>query len=344
MQEAVRKSHALRKPQAAVRRDQAPPQWPSFNGTSQFVGTTPDGRVTVFVDPTLGPDGLQNANDLLADADRVMVANDAIFGIAGGPVRIIVFALDGHTDGTGGADHLGCDFATGAEIEVCAAFGQSARVSALFEAELSECTMNGNLCGFSTGEGLSRWCAAEVSNNALGDFATAPAWAQSGMPNFVDRTDPTDRNAISTGCAIAFISWLISLGHPLNEIAPAMVALGDSGTLAQLYANLTGDAAPQAFRKFIAAVRALPGGVTSDDPFGDAAAPQIAQLDPQTVALAGKLLSQIMADLAAGKAAHQIVGSVNGIMLAHAPARHAVAGASCSRTSRRLLPPHKVAA
>jgi hypothetical protein len=33
--------------------------------------------------------------------------------------------------------------------------------------------------------------------------------------------------------------WLMSQGYGLDKIAPAMVALGDSGTLAQLYANLT---------------------------------------------------------------------------------------------------------
>ncbi len=128
------------------------PAWPSYTGTSQFVGTSSSGRVTVYVDPTLGQPGLQNAQDLVNDADRVVNANDAIFGTSGGSVSVIVFALGGATDGTGGADHMGCDYTTGAAIEVCAAFGASARVSALFEAELSECSMNNNLCGLSTGK------------------------------------------------------------------------------------------------------------------------------------------------------------------------------------------------
>src|SRR6266513_1441133 len=127
-----------------------PPQWPSFTGTAQFVGTTASGRVTVYVDPTTGQSGLQNAQDLLNDADRVVSANDQLFGTSGGPVSVVVFALDGATDGSGGADHMGCDYATGAAIEVCASYGNSARVSALFEAELSECSMGGNLCGVST--------------------------------------------------------------------------------------------------------------------------------------------------------------------------------------------------
>jgi len=66
---------------------------------------------------------------------------------------------------------------------------------------------------------------------------------QAGMPDFVTKTDPTDQNADSTGNGMAFISWLLSQGHGLDSIAQAMVALTETGTLAQLYAELTGDAA-----------------------------------------------------------------------------------------------------
>ena len=243
------------------------PSWPSYQGTSQLVGSSPNGRVTVYVDPSLGQQALQNAQDLLKDADRIVTANDGIFGTTGGPVNAMVFALGGATDGTGGADHMGCDYATGNNIEVDASYGNSSRVSGLFEAELSECSMNGNLCGESTGEALSRWCAAVVSNNALADFATAPQWAQDGEPDYVNKTDNTDQNADSTGCGMAFLSWLMSTGYALDKIAPAMVSLGDSGTLAQFYAKLTGDSASNAWSKFQAAIKALPNGVTSDDPF-----------------------------------------------------------------------------
>ena len=244
------------------------PQWPSYRGTSQFVGTSSDGRVAVYVDPTLGAPALQNAQDLTNDAPRICTANDAIFGTTGGTVSVIIFALGGATDGTGGADHGGCDYQTGNAIEVCASFGNSARVSALFEAELSECSMGGNLCGVSTGEALSRWCAAQISNNALSDFATAPQWVQDGMPDFVDQTDPTDQNADSIGCGMAFLSWLLSQGYGLDKIAQGMATLGDSGTLAQLYSNLTSGAASSAWSAFQNAVKALPNGVPNDDPFG----------------------------------------------------------------------------
>lgn len=246
-----------------------PPVWPSYRSNAEFVGVSPSGRVAVYVDPSLGVPGLHNAQDLINDAERVVAANDAIFGATGGPVNVLVTALDGLTDGTGGADHMACDYTNGAAIEVCASFENSARVSALFEAELSECSMGGNLCGVSTGEALSRWCAAVVGNNVLADFATAPKWDSDGRPDYVNQTDPTDKNPDSTGCGMAFISWLLSQGYPLSKIAQTMVSLGDSGTLAQLYLALTSDSSATAYPNFVAAVRALPPpGVTNDDPFG----------------------------------------------------------------------------
>jgi hypothetical protein len=200
----------------------------------------------------------------------VVTANNAIFGTVGGDVSVIIYAIGGMTDGTGGADHDGCDYQTGAAIEVCASFGSSGRVIALFEAELSECSMGGNLCGVSTGEALSRWCALVVGNNVLGDFATAPTWAHDGMKNFVSHTDPTDQGANSTGCGMAFISWLMSKGYALDKIAQAMVARGTAGTFAQIFQDLGAGKSSTAWKQFKAAVQALPNGVTSDDPFSAA--------------------------------------------------------------------------
>ncbi len=247
------------------------PSWPSYKGISQLAGVSSDGRTTVYYDPSLGLSAVANADALVADANRVTAANDSYFGVVGGKTNVIIFALGGMTDGTGGADHMGCDFATGNNIEVCAAFGQPMMCSALFEAELSECSMNNNLCGLSTGEALSRWCSLLVSNNALAEFDSAPTWAQDGMPDFVNVTDQTDQNYDSIGCGMAFISWLMSLGYKFTDIAPSMVGLGNAGTLADLYAAMTGDAGMNALPTFLAAVNALPPpGIVSDDPFGAA--------------------------------------------------------------------------
>lgn len=254
-----------------LRRATAAPNWPSFKGTADYVGTSPVAKVSVYVDRALGVPGLQNAQDLIADADRVVAENARLFGAPASAVNVLIYAIDGRTDGTGGADHDACNFATGGDIEVCASFGQPRRVSALFEAEYSECAMGGNLCGVSTGEGLSRWCAAVVSGNALADFASAPTWAGQGMPDWVNHTDPTDQNPVSTGCTMAFLSWLQSQGYALAQIAPAMVTLGTSAVLAELYAKLSKQPQASAWPKFLAAAKALPA-ITSDDPFASAPA------------------------------------------------------------------------
>jgi hypothetical protein len=317
------------------------PSWPSFKGQSQLVGSSTNGRVTVYVDSKLGAPALQNAKDLVADSDRVVSENDTIFGTTGGPFNVIIFALNGATDGTGGADHMGCDYSTGADIEVCAAFGQSNRVSALFEAELSECSMKGNLCGLSTGEALSRWCSSVTSNDALADFASAPDWASNGMPDFVNRTDPTDQNPISIGCGMAFLSWLISMGNPLGKIAPTMVELGNSGTLAQLYSRLTVKAPSEAWPAFQSAIVALPGGVTSDDPFGGSSAgAHLSYLAPESISLAGEVFASILADLSANKSPEEILTGMQALINPKRVSNGAGSASGCCKgESRRLLPP-----
>src|SRR3979490_2339054 len=111
--------------------------WPSFQGQAGLVGTSQSGRVTVYVDPTLGQPGQQNAHDLLADADRVVRGLHRADGAAAGRVNVIVFALGGATDGTGGADHMGIGYVGGTHHRGAQRLGVVMRVSALFEAELS---------------------------------------------------------------------------------------------------------------------------------------------------------------------------------------------------------------
>ncbi len=213
------------------------------------------------MDNSLGAEATLNAAALCSwHGDSVFALNNRFFGIHGQPVNVIVFAMGGLTDGTGGADHMACDFVNGGAIEVCAAYGNDKRVIGLFEAELSECAMNGQLCGLSTGEALSRWCAAIASDNALSDFATAPAWVSAGMPDFVGQTAQTDQDAVSTGCGMAFISWLLSIGHSLAAIAQEMVKQGDAGTLASMARAIGTDPT-----QFAAAMKKV--AVVDDDPF-----------------------------------------------------------------------------
>jgi hypothetical protein len=132
----------------------------------------------------------------------------------------------------------------------------------------------------------------------------------------------------------------MSQGFALNTIAPAMVALGNQGTLAQVYANLSGSAASGAWPAFLAAVQALPG-VTSDDPFGGASQPaQLTHIAPWTVELAGKVFAAILSDIVQGKEAHQMNASVRAV-LASAPNAHRLLSSAVSSAagSRRLRPP-----
>jgi hypothetical protein len=65
-------SQAFAADTAANQKIPVPPRWPSYIGASQFVGTSPSGRVTVFVDPSLGHLAVQNAIALVIDADRIV--------------------------------------------------------------------------------------------------------------------------------------------------------------------------------------------------------------------------------------------------------------------------------
>lgn len=298
---------------------QAGIQWPSFTGSAQLVGRSKSGRVSVYFDASLGAQASQNAQDLLAAADTVAMANDALFGRTGGPVNVIVFALGGSTDGTGGADHMACDYVNGANIEVDASYGNSARVIALFEAELSECSMGGNLCGESTGEALSRWCAMVVGGDVLEDFASAPVWAQDGMPNWVDQTENTDQDYDSIGCGMAFLSWLQSQSITLGAIASSMVTLGDNGTLADLYNFLGLGPISDAWTWFSAAVNALSAGVNSDDPFGvlspcPTPVPAPPPPTPTSVQLADQIIEAVIAAVAAQDSVAQLKAAVQALV------------------------------
>jgi hypothetical protein len=322
-------------PAAAKRRPSGNvPTWPSYKGESKLVGRTPTGKLTVYVDPTLGAEGEANAQSLIQDGDRVIAANDSIFGTTGGPTSVIIFKLNNATDGTGGADHGGCDYQTGAAIEVCAAFGAPEVVSALYEAELSECSMGGDLCGKNTGEALSRWCAAEIGHNALADFATGPAWVAAGKPNFVDKVDDTDQNSDSTGCGMVFLSWLRSLGFSLSQIAPAMVTLGDGGTLAQLYQKLTHHPSGKAWSDFNAAVDALPKPIADDDPFGGTV---VAGMHSITAESANRLLGLILESVAAGHSPERMADRLAGALaMSGRSARPPAPVSACTMGSHRL--------
>ena len=87
------------------------------------------------------------------------------------------------------------------------------------------------------------------------------------------RAERADRSRlVQAFLAAATVTTIGIASLSLPAIAQGLVALGSGGTFAQLYAKLTHMTAKTAWPTFIAAVRALSGGVTSDDPFAARAA------------------------------------------------------------------------
>jgi hypothetical protein len=240
---------------------------PGLDYPATQVGTA--GNMTLFYDPSLGAQGLSLAQQFLAVAYRPYQDMVSFFGINGGNVQVVIAPLSGNNDGSGGAYHYGCDFTSGGTLYLDATFAGTTINAldlevALYVAELSECFMGaqgkGWGCGYSNGEGLSRFLAEEETPwGTLAGFQTASAWTAAGYPDWVSHTELTDRNAVSTGCAVAYIYWMRSQGYSIAQITQAAGA-----TLQVNYQTLTGRSS--AYPDLVAAMKSI--AVTSDNPFG----------------------------------------------------------------------------
>jgi hypothetical protein len=226
------------------------------------------GNITVSYATSLAADGQTLAQALL---DRVTAAYDDMetsFGIPGAAVTVIVAPLSGNNDGSGGAYHWGCDFATGGTLylDSTSALANATDVAEfLYIAELAECFMGaqgtGWNCGGSNGEGLSRFCAEldAPAGSTPSWGVTGPSWVSADYPDWVGTTEGTDRNYASTGCAVLYLYWLLSQGHSKQE-----VIMAGGATLAENYMAVTGK--DTAYADLKAAVQAVTP-ITSDNPF-----------------------------------------------------------------------------
>ncbi len=241
-----------------------------FDFPTQRVGTTADRNTTVYYDPALGSPGEGLAQQILARIADTYNNCQAFFAIPGQPVNVIIAAVNGATDGSGGAYHYGCNFNPGGDLYCDAALGNPDLTNGLVVAELTESFMGaqnaGWNCGGSSGEALSRVLAEILSggaHGALAAYATGPTWDQDGRPNWIDAAEDTDQNPDSTGCGVVYLYWMMSRGFTAAQITQAGCP---DGTLASNYTAL--GAGANAWADFSAAVNALPGGVTSDNSWG----------------------------------------------------------------------------
>ncbi len=134
----------------------------------------------------------------------------------------------------------------------------------LYIAELSECFMGaqgkGWGCGSSNGEGLSRYLAQNAPPGVMPTWGiTAPSWVAAGYPDWVSKTEGTDRDYVSIGCAIAYLYWMRYQGYTISEIVQAA-----GSTLAANYQTLTGKTT--AYNDLVAAMKSFPAP-TTDNPF-----------------------------------------------------------------------------
>jgi hypothetical protein len=260
-------------PQGGIRRERSAEQIAAAQPFGlDFPATTVgvSGNITVAYDPDLGPQGLALAEQMVNVVLAPYNDMEMLFGIAGGAVTVVIAPLSGNNDGSGGAYHYGCDFSAGGTMYLDATFANTTvnplqLEIGLYVAELSESFMGpqnlGWNCGFSNGEGLSRFCAEEETPaGTLDGFTSGPAWAQAGFPDWVSQTEQTDRDYVSTGCAIVYIYWMRSMGYTIPQIVQA-----GGATLQQNYQNLTG--LTTAYQDLYNAVNGLQ--VTTDNPFGN---------------------------------------------------------------------------
>jgi hypothetical protein len=252
--------HVLVLPGGEVPADR--PALAADGGPYTLRGSTP--HFKVFYEDGLGASGPTLADAVLARCEADYAQMRGWFGEitpGGMPFTIYVVA------GSFGAYHANC----AATEEHCAAFDGTnpdlIRMLQVAESVEVFSAASGRWdCGASTGEGLSRIFATELYPSALNGFTSAASWLDGGRPDFVNTTDPTDRNYVSIGCATLFLNWL---RYQLHFSWAEIVAAGGS-TLAATYTNLTGRTDALAAFKGLLDAHFPPGapcGLTNDNPY-----------------------------------------------------------------------------
>jgi hypothetical protein len=236
-----------------------------------------EGQTAHFIinyDPSLGPDRKSCADGELAVCENDYAQTSAWFGGIDSPtlpINLILAALDPSGQGGGGAYHYGCsavdlycDVKNVPTLDIdYTRMLMVAELVEVFEAAQGV----GWDCGASNGEGLSRVLATALYPAELNGYTTAAAWLDTpDRPDWVNKTNSTDQDPVSNGCAVLFLNYLnTQLGFGWDQIVQA-----GAPTLAQTYTKLTGQ--PDGWTAFRQQLDnnfplGTPSGVTTDDPY-----------------------------------------------------------------------------
>jgi|SRR5215813_1095393 len=243
---------------------------PHFDYPVQPVGNTP--HFDVYSVPSLGPNGVLTAQAALENCEKDYQTLCQYFGVAPAHFNIILAPLSPDQDGTGGAYHHTClaaDLYCDVQFHPTVVANFTNALVIAEEVEVMQAVQNkGWNCGGSNGEGLSRVLAEVMYPGVIGGgYLTASDWLDGGRPDWVNRNDNTDRDGVSTGCAVLFLYWL----HDQLKFGWDKICQAGAPTLAQTYKTLTkGNDDP--FPKFKGLLDThfppgRPSGLNSDNPF-----------------------------------------------------------------------------
>ena len=222
---------------------------------------------------------IRNANALLGFVEAEFNATTAWFGTpanrfgAANRQRVLLNKATGsgaNNSGYGSAINMDAQGGTNNAANAAAIVGM------IFINEWVEILMSAGAgwnAGDSSGEGLSQYCG--IVRFQAGHYLYYSSWVDTWLntlprQDWVSSTEGTDGNAVSFGCALAFIYYLnVQLNLPIGQILAA-----GASNLAATYRTLTGDSSSpyQFFAGLLehvfpsSATAAVPGPVT-DDPY-----------------------------------------------------------------------------
>jgi hypothetical protein len=250
--------------------ERTPQHGGAFDYAATLHGST--AHFAVYYETALGSAGAQVAGQVLGKVEADYARLSQLFGdvTLAQPFNVVIAAIGGAQDGTGGAYHMGCDDQTlyvdiktkphiDSDRSSFFVVTQAVDVFAAAQGKHAD-------CGTSYGAALKRVLATELYPKEIAEFSTAAYWLDGARADCVSVNDKTDLNTGATGCAVLFLNYL----HTQLNIAWERILHAGGATPAETYANL--GLGSDAFARFRALIDrhfppGKPSGLTTDNPF-----------------------------------------------------------------------------